>query len=285
MAEKVQIELTLEQAQAVRGWLENNRAIVQNEASLKALEDASKQASDTSKRGFDAANGMLANFGRTALATVTSVLSIRTAMQLLGKEIEANNRKNAAALDQQLDLATHQRRAFDALAPNSDLTPQALTSLVESQTQIPLAQQYPAIVAALKEAGSGFSQRQAAETALFAGGLAPHLQGQELADLAAGAVDLQKQRPGLGKEQSVAQLLRLSRYSESSVAELSKELVPALGRGQSFGGAKAGTLEGFYLALQDKMDVGVGEAVATGEKFLRDLSVKGDKAGLFQAYA
>src|SRR5262245_22396598 len=108
MSEKVSIELSVEQAGAVRGWLENNKGIVQNEEGLKALEKASERASKKSK-------SMWEGVGAAALKTATAVMSVTKAMELFQKEIEAHERRNENAKNQQLELGPTQRRAYDAL--------------------------------------------------------------------------------------------------------------------------------------------------------------------------
>lgn len=267
MSEKVSIELTVEQAQAVRAWLQNNQAIVQNAEALRALEKASEKASKKSKDGFD-------EMAKAALKAASAYLTVQTGLQLIGQELDNINRKNKAAMDQQLNLAGSQRKAIDALRPGSDLTADELVKAVGERSTVEQKLSLATVTKALKEGGAGGSDRAALETGLYAQKLAPHL-AEELPDLAAGAVDMQKQMPGLSPQQSVAQLVQMRRFSESSIGEISKDLVPAVARERLRSGGKdeAGDISAFFMALQGGMDEGnIGAAVGAGQTFLSRLS-------------
>lgn len=275
--EKVTIELNVEQAAAVQGWLAAQGSMVQYENQLGKLQKTSERAAQGSKQSWGSAADAIHAFATNAMQSLAIMQTVATVAQLINREIEAANRRNRNAKDQQVDLSTARRRLADSVA-GGDVSAGQAEALIKSRATVGQKEATLAAEAAAKEAGRDFSHRRALETSLEAGRLAPHLAPEGgLPDLAAGAVDLQKQQPGLTPTQAVAQLLRLGRYTESRPEEVAKDLIPAVARGRLATGGKtsAGDLSAFYLTLADRMDVGAGEGATTGEMLLKQLTKRG----------
>lgn len=286
--EKVSIQLDVETAQAIGAWLQNNRAIVQNEESLRKLEDASKRAGKSSKEGFDLAATAVGGVMRQVTGLIAGMASVHTATALFRKELEAVDRIRQKALDFQLDVGTAQRQAITALGPNADISMAQFVEMIESGTKIPLATQYAVATAAVSGAGQ-LGARRGTETALAAGELAPHENAQALRAIASGAIELQKSFPEYGARESVAQILQAASVArQEDVGALAKNTIPAVGQARAFfkGNADFQTLFALLNAVGQRSGDVEGSRTRTAvTSFLKQITTEGATRGMFEVGA
>jgi hypothetical protein len=284
MAEKVQIELTVEQAQAINAWIKNNSAIVQNQEALRKLGEASEAASNKSKSGFEGAVTAIYGFTKGVAGGLLSMNTLNQAVDLFKQRLEQIDRLNRNAFDYQVDKGTAQRKALLALGKDGDITPQQMVQRVENESRIDPARTYQMLDAAVSAAGD-LGATRGLETALAAGNFAPHLANDELTSMTTGALELQKGSPEYGPAQSIAKLLELLEISRvESPDKFGKNVLPGLGQARAYGGMKddIGFVNAFFSSLQQRMGDGEGATSTTaGLTLLKQLTVEGRKAGLF----
>lgn len=284
MSEKVQIELSVDQVQAVQAWIKNNQLIVQNEEALRKLGEASEKAAHKSKEGFDASATAIHSFSQGAVKAHLGLNALNTAVELFKQRMEQIDQLNKNAFDYQLDKGTSQRKALLALGKNADITPQQMVARVEKESVIDPARTYQMLDAAVSASGE-LGATRGLDTALAAGKYGKHLGNEELTRMTTGALELQKGSPEYSAEQSVAKLFELLEISRvESPDKFAKNVLPAMNQARAYGGMKddIGTVNAFFSALQQRMGDGEGATSTTaGLTLLKQLTVEGRKAGLF----
>ncbi|MDQ3288912.1 MAG: hypothetical protein M3Q42_11780 [Pseudomonadota bacterium] len=283
MSEKVQIELTVEQAQAVNAWIKNNQAIVQNEESLKKLGDASEKASRKSKDGHEQAGAALLRWTQGMLSGITVMSVMTKAAQLYNAELENTARLNRSAFDHQMDKGVAQRKAVMALGMSADMTPQQMVAMVEKEARDP-ASVYQMLDAAISAAGDLGAER-ATRTAIAADKFGAHLGVEERSRMAAGALQLQKGSPEYNPEQAIAKQSELQEVSAvADPGNFAKNVMPAIAQARAFGGNKddVGLVNALFSSIQQRMGDEEGSTSSTAViGMLKQLSIEGRKAGLF----
>jgi hypothetical protein len=274
VSEKINIELSVEQAQAVRAWMSNHQAIVQNEEALRALEKAADKAGHTSHSMFEKAAEKAHEVGKEILGLATAFFTVHKAAKLFENELEAIFRRREKALEQQLDLGTVKKQALGlASKKGSDMTAGELEQYLEGHSTMEMRGQYAAFKRAHKDSGRGASTTASADISLAAGefGTGMGMSEDQIVELAGAAAIARKQNPKLTGREATAQVFQLAGLSRNGAGDM-KPLMEAVARQRRATGSDDRELQSFFLALSEGLEADLSEAIPVGEKVIANLS-------------
>jgi hypothetical protein len=266
----VVIQMSAADADLVAAWQRARQGPAALEKELERVGKTGKRAGKDVQGGMSAAQGGIGAVVKSVGGMIAGLASATTVARLFRQELDAIRQRNEAALGQSVSLATAQAKAHDA-ARGAGLSAADLETAA-SGTSLLQADFYSAATSGLKAAGKGRG-RLALDTIKAGESLTTFLPQQERDELIGAAVDLQKQAPGIGNAEAIAQVLSVSRRSESSAGEVAKSFGPMIGRASKLAqGATPGDLAAIALAVEATQDSGFGAASDTVEKLLTELS-------------
>jgi hypothetical protein len=267
MSDKVSIELSVQDAQAVRAWIANHQGIVMNTDALKALEKASESAAKKSQDGFKTVDKEIVGVtdkvtrlasGLTILGTVWK--SVTKLSELYKQELDQIIERQKRSGQRQTEFAPAFRRAFHA-AGGEIKADDLYETLVKGANGVD-----PAELALTFEAASSASgklgKKQVLASVMQTAKMRPDLDLESRSNLTTGALQLQKEFGGTTEQAMAAVQQSFTTSRAESLSSFSKNVVPTAVSLHQMGRGK----DSFEDLMSLAVGFGQGMNDPTGEK-------------------
>jgi hypothetical protein len=288
MGEKVQIDLSVESAQAVRAWLANNQGIVMNVDALKSLEKAADAAAKKSADGFKSVEKSVASTADGVLKLTSGLSVLGTAWkgitklaELYKQELDQIIQRQRQSAEKQVAFAPAFHRAYHAAGGEipADELYETIVKGANGVNPTDLALTFEAATSAAGKLGKRAVLGSVMQTAK----MRPDLDVESRTNLSTGALQLQKEFGGSIEEAMAAVQQSFTTSRAENLATYSKNVVPTIvglhqmGRGKDSYEDLASLAVGFGQAMNDP----TGEKSRTSMIHLfKELKEKGAAAGV-----